>query len=111
MSNDNKWVIIPGKAEPGNEAYISIQSENKPGLYLTADETGKVTLAQDADASKETAQQQTFHSVKGLDGEDGISFESVSQPGKYISVKDKILCLSDGSDAVNSTFYISKAEK
>ena len=52
-----------------------------------------------------------LHSVKGLDGEDGISFESVSQPGKYISVKDKILCLSDGSDAVNSTFYISKAEK
>lgn len=111
MSDDNKWIITPGKSGPGNETYISIQSENKPGLYLTTDETGTITLAQDADASKETAQRQTFHSIKGLDGEDGVSFESVLQPGKYISVKDGILCLSDGNDSVNSTFYISKAEK
>lgn len=108
MNKDNEWVITAGKADTGNEAYVSIQSENKPGLYLTANETGTITLAQDADASEETATKQTFHSVKGLDGEDGVSFESVSQPGKYISVKDGVLCLSDGNDAANSTFYISK---
>ena len=72
--------------------------KNKPGLYLSVNETGNITLAQDADASEETAERQTFHSVKGLAGDDGISFESVAQPGMYISVKDGMLCLSDGSD-------------
>lgn len=108
MDKDNEWVITLGKSDTENETYVSIQSENKPGLYLSVNEAGNITLAQDADASEETAERQTFHSVKGLAGDDGISFESVAQPGKYISVKDGMLCLSDGSDKENATFYISK---
>lgn len=107
MDKDNEWVITAGKSDTENETYVSIQSENKPGLYLTVNETGNITLAQDTDASEETANRQTFHSVKGLDG-DGVSFESVAQPGMYISVRDSLLCLSDGSDKENATFYISK---
>lgn len=107
MDKDNEWVIAAGKSDMENETYVSIQSENKPGLYLTVNETGNITLAQDTDASEETANRQTFHSVKGLDG-DGVSFESVAQPGMYISVRDSLLCLSDGSDKENATFYISK---
>ena len=108
MEGDNEWVITAGKSDTGNEAYISIQSENKPGLYLTAEEEGSITLAQDADATEETAKKQTFHSIAGLDGNNGVSFESVAQPGMYISVKDGLLCLSDGSDATGATFYISR---
>lgn len=108
MEGDNEWVITAGKSDTDNEAYISIQSENKPGLYLTAEEEGSITLAQDADATEETAKKQTFHSITGLDGNNGVSFESVAQPGMYISVKDGLLCLSDGSDATGATFYISR---
>lgn len=107
---DAEWVITAGKADASNDAYVSIQAENKPGLYLTAEADGTVTLAQDADASEETAEKQTFHSVEGLDNGDGVSFESVSQSGMYLTIRDGVLCLTDGTDAENATFEISIKE-
>lgn len=102
------WVIVDGKADRTNDAYVSIQSEDKQGLYLTAGEDGNVRLAQDADASTETAAKQTFRTVKALDGGDGVSFESVSQPGRYITVDDDgLLCLTDGKDAANASFKVT----
>lgn len=103
------WVIVDGKADRSNDAYISIQSEDKQGLYLTAGEDGNVRLAQDADASEETAFAQTFRTVKALDGGDGVSFESVSQPGKYITVDaDNLLSLTDGKDAAKASFKVTE---
>lgn len=103
---DAQWVLVAGKADRANEYYVSIQSENKPGLYITANSDDTVTLAQDVDASDATAQAQTFHSTTGLNDKEGVSFESVAQPGKYLTIVDGTLSLTDGSSKENATFYI-----
>lgn len=100
---DAEWVFTAGKAEKENKYYISIESNNKPGLYLTCIEE-KIVLAQDVDNTLSEAQ--TFQTVRGLSGE-GVSFESVLNPGMYITVgKDGILYLTDGADADAATFEI-----
>jgi hypothetical protein len=103
---DSQWVIVDGKADAYNAAYVSIQSENKPGLYLTANDDLTVTLAQDTDASEDTANRQTFHTVTGLSDESGVSFESVSNPGYYLTIVDNVLCLTDGSSTEDATFFV-----
>lgn len=105
-SADAEWVLVAGKADTANEAYVSIQSENKPGLYITARNDATISLAQDTKANEELAQKQTFHSVAGLADAAGVSFESVFKPGLYLTVQDGSLTLTDGSDSVNATFYI-----
>ncbi len=107
VEQDKEWVITAGKADTSKAAYISIQSENKPGLYITVNEDKTVTLAQDIDASEDTAKKQTFRTRKGLNGkENTISFESVSQQGMYLTMKDNILCLTDGTDKEATVFSI-----
>lgn len=108
---DAEWVLCNGKADASNGAYVSIQSENKPGLYLTAREDKTVTLAQDTKAAEETANKQTFHSVTGFADKEGVSFESVAYPGMYLTVQEGVLCLTDGSDKENATFYVAEAGK
>lgn len=103
---DAEWVLNAGKADASMEAYVSIQAENKPGLYLTANEDKTVTLSQDTNASEDTAKKQTFHSVTGLDDEKGVSFESVAYPEMYLTIKEGKLCLTDGSEAAEATFYV-----
>lgn len=105
---DAGWVVTAGKADETKDSYVSIQSENKPGLYLTANEDDTVTLAQDADASDETAKKQTFRTVEGLGDADGISFESVSKPGMYLAVKEGTLCLTGGEDKKQATFFVNR---
>lgn len=105
---DAGWVVTAGKADETKDSYVSIQSENKPGLYLTANEDDTVTLAQDADASDETARKQTFRTVEGLGDADGISFESVSEPGMYLAVKEGTLCLTSGEDKKQATFFVNR---
>lgn len=105
---DAGWVVTAGKADETKDSYVSIQSENKPGLYLTANEDDTVTLAQDADASDETAGKQTFRTVEGLGDADGISFESVSKPGMYLAVKEGTLCLTGGEDKKQATFFVNR---
>ena len=104
VTKDMQWVIRPGKADTSNEAYVSIESENKPGLYITATSDGSVTLSQDTKASDATATSQTFKTVTGLGDKNAISFESVSQPGKYLTLQDGSLYLTDGKDKKASTF-------
>ena len=69
---------------------------------------GSVTLAQDADASEQTAKNQTFRTVKGLKTSRGTSFESVAYPGKYLVLKDGMLKLGTKEDKEEATFYIDK---
>lgn len=103
---DGQWIITDGKADRSKAAYISIQSENKPGLYITANSDNTVTLSQDTDASETMAKQQTFRTIKGLNDSDGISFESISQPKKYLTLVNDNLCLTDGTDKAAATFYV-----
>ncbi len=108
QEQDAQWVLVAGKADVKKDAYVSIQSENKPGLYLTANEDNTVTLAQDADAAEETAKKQTFRTIEGLGDRDGISFESVSEPSMYLTIKDELLCLTDGESKEEATFFVKK---
>ncbi len=105
---DSQWVIMQGKADSTKPAYVSIQSENKPGLYLTVNSNSNVTLAQDylQNEKAETAKKQTFRTVKGLSDEKGVSFESVSNPGYYLTINNKKLVMTNGSDKVAATFYM-----
>ena len=107
---DKQWVMCEGKADNSNAAYVSIQAENKPGLYVTANEDKTVTLAQDVDAGEDTAKRQTFRTVKGLGDEKAVSFESVSQPGMYLTVVDGNLCLTNGEKKKEATFVVETKE-
>ncbi len=104
---DAKWLIMAGKADRNKGSYVSIQSENKPGLYITANSASHVTLAQDTDASAETARRQTFRTVQGLAGSKGVSFESVAYPGYFLTIVNGTLTLRNGADREAATFYTS----
>lgn len=107
---DAQWLFADGKADNTKKAYVSIQSEDKPGLYITAQDSTKVVLAQDTDGSPDTAVKQTFRSIKGLDDADGVSFESVAYPGNYLTIKNGSLALTDGGDKNAATFYLGLDE-
>lgn len=101
---DSEWVIVAGKADKTNESYVSIISNNKCGLYLT-EVDGTIVLAQNADKSLTKAQ--TFKTVTGLSNGEGVSFESIINPGTYITCDaDGNLVMSDGSDKDACTFTV-----
>lgn len=58
--------VTDGKADKTKASYVSIQSENKPGLYITANSQSGVTLAQDTKGTADVAKRQTFKTVEGL---------------------------------------------
>ncbi len=99
---DTLWEIVPGKADEENVNYVSLESYNKPGLYITASE-GAVGLTQDYNGK--LAQAQTFQTVEGLAGE-GVSFESVAFEGMFLTLRDGVASLTDGSDAESCTFVL-----
>lgn len=101
---DALWELEPGKADTSNEAYVSIQSYNKPGLYLSADEDG-VVLTQDANGWSNMAQKMTFRTLNGFAGY-GVTFESVYMPGYYLVSEDGDLKLSNDPDAKACTFTV-----
>ncbi len=107
--NDTKWVIRPGKAAGESKSYVSIESENKPGLYITANSDGTVTLCQDTKATEQAAATQTFKTVQGLADKKAVSFESVSSQGKYLTLVDGKLALTDGKDKKAATFIVEDA--
>ncbi len=103
---DTYWEIVPGKYDPSNATYVSIESYNKAGLYVTYGAT-KAYMAQDHDGSM--ALTQTFQTVMGLTGE-GVSFECVGNPGKYLAIVNGQATLTDGSDPAVCTFQIQTVE-
>ena len=103
---DALWVIRPGKADMSNETYVSLESENKSGLYITGKKDGPCILSQDTSASEEMYERQTFETVEGLSDSQGVSFRCVHYENKYLTFVDGELTLTDGSDAEAATFYI-----
>lgn len=103
---DSEWVLRPGKADTDEDTYVSIESENKSGLYVTMRKDGSVVLMQDTVASEDMYKKQTFKTVEGLADKEGVSFESVFYEGEYLTMVDGILSRGDGSDAEKATFYI-----
>lgn len=100
--DDMLWELVPGRMDESNVQYVSIESYNKPGLYITATQNG-VGLSQDDDGKKANAQ--TFITVMGLSGE-GVSFESLEYVGMYLTLVDGVAKLTDGSDAEACSFSI-----
>ena len=103
---DSQWEIVAGKASPDDVYTVSIESNNKAGLYVTAADGG-VVLSQDYDGK--AAEAQTFRTVAGLAGE-GVSFESVAQPGMYLTLSGGTATLSDGADPKAVSFIIAETE-
>ncbi|MCD8390558.1 MAG: family 43 glycosylhydrolase, partial [Firmicutes bacterium] len=102
------WQIMPGKADETNENYVSIQSYNKPGLYICSDGTSVILTQQDT-TEDALARKMTFKTVEGINGNtSAVSFESVAKPGYFLTVNSKgTLALSDGTDADACSFSIS----
>lgn len=103
---DNRWVIRPGKADVNNDEYVSIESENKSGLFVTARNDGSVTLTPDTLGDESIYKKQTYRMVPGLNDSNGVSFESVYFEGEYLTIVDGIITRTDGEDREASTFYI-----
>lgn len=115
QNSENEYTTAWELEEPqyvpsgGNKAdYVSIQSADKPGLYIAS--TGStVTLTQNAGGTDAEAAAMTFKTVKALDGGDGVSFMSVSDPNRYLTVLGASLTLSYGTDAANASFTTAGA--
>lgn len=110
---DSKWEIVAGKADPTKASYVSIESWNRPGLYLRASGTD-IVLAQHATKSNDVsndiniAKALTFKTVAGLNGSaDTVSFESVSQEGMYLTSQNNNLVLTDGTNKDSCTFTVT----
>lgn len=97
------WEFVsPLNGAAGSE-YVSIQSVDKPGLYLAV-VNGRIALTQNADGTMGDAM--TFRSVEGLNqSADGISFESILENGKYLTVRDGAVMLSYGKEPEACTFF------
>ena len=80
-TEDTEWVITKGKADTSNADYVSIQSNNKPGLYLTANDDKTVTLAQDYDINSlaATAKKQTFMKLQVWDAPTAFAMEGFTR--------------------------------
>lgn len=118
---DRNWAIVAGKSDPSKDSYVSIQSENKPGLYLTVNDNNTVSLAQDYKykaqndqiiSDADTAKAQTFRTVKGLTNTEAISFESIAKPGYYLCIDGGSLMVKALEDCDSSAdFYLNKSPK
>ncbi len=112
LDENSRWRFIPGRADEEDETLVSIESNNKPGLYLWAlPDAETVTFTQDTVSNKSEKVKVndaiTFRTYKALDGSDGVSFESYTNPGMFITSVDGDLVLTDGSDAKKASFSIS----
>lgn len=116
---EKEWEINPAKienfdslsADVNTDAYVSIESNNKPGLYMAAgnqasDGTIRIVLAQDAGGTENEAKRMSFRTLEGFAGE-GVTFESVQYPGYYMVSRDGALYLEQDPDAEAATFYVS----
>ena len=106
-AEDSYWLIENGKFDPEDENMVSLESYNKPGLFLTAAQA-TANLAQATSANFDKSQ--SFKTVEGLAGK-GVSFESVSKKGKYLMINGNgKLVFGDGSDAKACSFLVEEVE-
>lgn len=89
FESDSLWEIVPGLIS--GENYVSVQSVNKMGYYVT-EYDGFVKLLHNDEF---TDDQKTMRTFIAEEAAQGTSFESLSNPGKYLSVENGIVVLSD----------------
>lgn len=107
---ESSWEINPGKADTSRDEYVSIESNNKPGLYIAAGDpvNGVITpvLSQDVWGSEDEALSMTFRTLEGFTGS-GVTFESVKHPGYYLISENGRLSMVQNPDAAAATFHVS----
>lgn len=101
---DASWEIVPGKADKTKESYVSIESYNKPGLYLSA-KGEETVLTQDTYGTAQEADNMTFRTLEGFAGY-GVTLESVAKPGYYLVCEDGKLVLQTNPNEKQCTFVI-----
>lgn len=112
-TDDSLWVLHEGKADDAEEAYVSIESYNKPGLYLQVESDKTVTMGQDyqkasSDGYTVDSKRMTFRTLEGFDGDsDTVTFESVQYPGYYLTSKDGELTVEKDPDKDACSFTVS----
>lgn len=109
--DESEWEIVPAMHSDykNQDAYVSIESNNKPGMYLASSGSKsnmKLVLSQNVNGTNAEALAMTFHTVKGLSGS-GVSFESVVNEGYYLISKDGKLTFTNEPDAKEATFHVS----
>ena len=107
--HDTDWVIVPGLSNVGEATYVSIQSENKTGLFVTAGTNGSSTaLSQQTTILQDDLKRATFRTIEGLADRTKVTFESVAYPGTYLTcTASGALVLTNGSDPAACTFQIT----
>lgn len=101
---NTQWEIKPGKADTEDQTYVSLQSVNKPGLYICV-KNNDIVLTQDHEANLYEAM--TFRTIKALCGDPSmVSFESVLKRGSFLTVSAGRLTLSVDPDANTASFRI-----
>lgn len=112
---DMLWEIEEGKADKSRSDYVTIESYNKPGLYLMANSAHNVVLAHDHNGNAAATLQgitsessaMTFRTLKGFAGE-GVTFESVAYPGYYLTATENGgLTVSQNPEAKACTFKVA----
>ena len=108
---ESEWEINPGKTNKLKDCYVSIESNYKPGMYLTVgdineDGTYNVVLSQDVKGTATEAKAMTFRTILGLTGE-GVTFESVLYHGYYLASVDGDLILTDSPEDAAATFNVN----
>ncbi len=105
---DAAWVISEPLYTPEGEShenYVSIQSANKPGMYLKASNDGIALVEAKKDDYTSVKKRMTFKTAAGLDGNYySYSLESAAKPGMFAAVSNGALILADGSDADACSF-------
>lgn len=92
---DYKWHVVPGLVDE-NEAYVSFQSENKPGFYLKR--KGQNIIIAKHDGTEDFKESATFISVQGLADKTWSSYQAYNDKELYLTVDEKYqLGLSDNS--------------
>ena len=114
VTEDSMWEIESGKADTDNNAYVSIESYNKPGLWLQVDEDMSVSMGQDyqkasSDGYTVDSKRMTFRTLEGFDKsvKNGTTFESVAYPGYYLTSKNGELTVEKNPQASDCTFSIA----
>ena len=107
---ESEWEINPGKSDKTVDAYISIESNLKPGMYLTvgkklSEGVYDVVLSQDVNGTPAEANSMTFRTLLGFIGK-GVTFESVLYPGHYLTSRDQKLILTSKPTDEEATFNV-----
>ena len=109
---ESEWEINPGKSDISKDSYVSIESNYKPGMYLTigkkiSEGIYDVVLSQDVNGTAQEADSMTFKTILGLTGED-VTFESVLYQGHYLTSQNNDLILTSKPNPDEATFKVKK---